>query len=45
MAKEEKPEGQKKTAISDKEKKRIKDEAGGTTLSRKEWIKLMNKHS
>ena len=47
MSKEEKkgdeiPEGQKKTAISDEEKKRILEKHGSYKLSREEWIKMLN---
>lgn len=35
-------EGQKKTAISDEEKKRIKEKKGSYKLSREEWIKMLN---
>jgi hypothetical protein len=49
MSKKEKkgdeiPEGQKKTAISDEEKKRIKEKHGGYKLSKKEWIEMLNKY-
>ena len=42
--KDEIPEGQKKTAISDKEKERIIKENGSYKLSEKEWIEMLNKY-
>jgi len=41
---DERPEGQKKTAISDKEKERIIKENGTYKLSEKEWIEMLNKY-
>ena len=38
------PEAQRKTAISDEEKKRIKEKHGSHILSEKEWNKEMNKY-
>jgi len=38
------PQGQRRTAISDEEKKRIKEKHGSHILSEEEWNKKMNKH-
>lgn len=42
--KEDLPPGNKKTAISDEEKERIKNKQGTHKLSEKEWINLLNKY-
>lgn len=38
------PEGQRRTAISDDEKKSIIEKHGSYTLSKEEWIEMLNKY-
>ncbi|GEM_PF-2826472 len=38
------PEGNKKTAISDEEKERVKNKQGTRKLSKAKWIKLLNNY-